>query len=403
MEHGKGKTMKTTGILAGACVAAVVVMSCASKGSDFDRKVDHAITFSAERLKASVAAVGDPLKFPVSTLPDGSWKTGDMYDWRSGFFAGCLWYGYELTGDETLKTAALRWTESLEPVSGYTGNHDVGFMIYCSYGNALRLTGNEAYRDVIVRAAQSLATRYTRNTGVIQSWNARDPWLYPVIIDNMMNLELMFKAYKFSGISEINLIAEEHALNTVRNHIREDGGSFHVVDYDPDTGAVREKYTAQGYARDSTWSRGEAWGLYGFTMTYRETKNKVFLDTACRLADYFIGHLPEDHVPYWDFNLPQTDGEPRDTSAAAIAASGLLELSTHVADSAKSKHYRDTALAILTSLCSPPYLAEGSNSAGVLLHGTGSKPHGSEIDVSLIYGDYYFLEALLRYRRGMER
>ncbi|MCE5250978.1 glycoside hydrolase family 88 protein [bacterium] len=375
--------------------------SCSPRSTEFDRRVDHALKYSVGQLKKSVAFVKDPERFPVSTLPDGTWKTGDMYDWRSGHFPGCLWYIYEYSHDDSLRAAAIRWTEALEPVKDYTGNHDVGFMIYCSYGNALRLTGNEAYKPIMIRAAESLATRYKRTTGVIQSWGSNDRWKYPVIIDNMMNLELLFWAAKNGGFSELSLIAEEHAFNTKVNHVREGGSTFHVVDYDPDTGAVLGKYTAQGYRDDSTWSRGQAWGLYGFAMAFRETRNSVFLETACKIADFYISHLPDDYVPYWDFFAPGIPDEPRDSAAAAIAASGLLELSTLVGDKTKSDRYRQAALRTLSSLCSPKYLTEGTTSMGILLHGTGSVPHKSEIDVSLVYGDYYFLEALLRYKRGI--
>jgi unsaturated chondroitin disaccharide hydrolase len=388
-------------ISGGLTMIALNLVACTSRTSDIDRRVDQALDYGVSQLKKTVDAMKDTGTFPVSTMPDGTWKTGSMYDWRSGYFPGCLWYAYEYSKDETLKEAAIRWTEALEPIKDYTGNHDVGFMIYCSYGNGYRLTGNEAYKPVMIRAAQSLATRYKRNVGLIQSWGANDRWKYPVIVDNMMNLELLFRAYKNSGISELYLIAEEHALNTMQNHVREDGSTFHVVDYDPDTGAVRGKYTAQGYRDDSTWSRGQAWGLYGFTMTYRETRNPLFLETACKIADFFISHLPDDCVPYWDFFAPDIPDEPRDSSAAAIAASGLLELSTLVRDNDKRERYHTAALNILSSLCSPEYLTEGTGSFGILRHGTGSKPHNSEIDVSLIYGDYYFLEALLRYRRGI--
>ena len=379
-------------------------ISCSNTGSsDFDRQVDHALDFSVRQLKATVAAITDSTQLPVSTLPDGTWKTGTIYDWRSGHYPGCLWLAYEYSGDEVLKAAAEKWTGALEPIKDYTGNHDVGFMIYCSYGQGYRLTGNKAYEPVMVKAAESLSTRYKPTTGVIQSWKAGEKWKFPVIIDNMMNLELLFWAHKNGGNTNLYAISVEHADITVKNHIRENGSTFHVVDYDPETGEARARNTAQGYADDSTWSRGQAWGVYGYTMTYRETGNTLYLDTACRLADFFIDNLPEDNVPYWDFNAPNIPNEPRDTAAAAVAASGLLELSTHVKDKQQGERYYGAALDILGSLCSPEYLTEGTNSPGLLQHATSSVPHDSEIDVSLIYGDYYFLEALLRYKRGIEQ
>jgi unsaturated chondroitin disaccharide hydrolase len=384
-------------------VGIILVASAAfpAHGASPDRQFDRCFRFGISQLRKSVESVRDPLLLPIGARPDSAWKTAKMYDWRSGFFPGLLWYAYEFSKDEALKAAAIRWTEGLEPVKDYTGNHDVGFMIFCSYGNAYRLTKNEAYRQVILQAAKSLITRYNPKVGLIQSWNANSRWKYPVIVDNMMNLELLFWASKNGGSRELYTIAETHALNTMKNHVREDGSTFHVVDYDPETGAIRAKNTSQGFADDSCWPRGQAWGVYGFTMSYRETKNPVLLKTACRLADYFIAHLPGDNVPYWDFQAPGIPNEPRDSSAGAIAASGMLELSTLVKDKKAAEKYRRAALDILTSLCSSRYLAEGTTSPAILLHATGSKPHKSDVDVSLIYGDYYFLEALLRYKRGI--
>jgi unsaturated chondroitin disaccharide hydrolase len=370
-------------------------------GANQDRQFEQCFRFGIAQLKKTVESVRDPLLLPIAAKPDSAWKNARMYDWRSGFFPGLLWYAYEFSKDEALKEAAITWTEGLEPVKDYTGNHDVGFMIFCSYGNGYRLTKNEAYRQVILQAAKSLVTRYNPKVGLIQSWNANSRWKFPVIVDNMMNLELLFWASKNGGSRELYTIAETHALNTMKNHVRADGSTFHVVDYDPETGAIRAKNTAQGFADDSCWTRGQAWGVYGFTLTYRETKNPEFLKTACRLADYFIAHLPEDKIPYWDFQAPGIPNEPRDSSSGAIAASGMLELSTLVKDKKAAAKYRQAALDILASLCSSRYLAEGTASPAILLHATGAKPHNADVDVSLIYGDYYFLEALLRVKRGI--
>jgi chondroitin AC lyase len=260
--------------------------------------IDAPMKYAVAKLSASVQSVKDPLKLPVSAKPDSAWKAAGMYDWRSGFFPGCLWYAYEYSRDEAMKDAAKRWTEGLEPVKDYTRNHDVGFMMFSSYGNGYRLTGNPAYKDVLLRSARSLSTRFNPTVGSILSWNPNSRWKFPVIVDNMMNLELLFWAAKNGGGDDLRKIAETHALTTMKNHVRSDGSTFHVIDYDPATGAVRARNTAQGYADGSAWSRGQAWGLYGFTMTYRETKNPVFLETARKIADYFIAHLPADSVPY---------------------------------------------------------------------------------------------------------
>lgn len=382
----------------------MIALSCASVlRSDFSDSalIEPPMRYAVEKLKASVQSVRDPLKLPISARPDSVWKTGGMYDWRSGFFPGCLWYAYEFSRDDSLKAAAIRWTEGLEPVKNYTGNHDVGFMMFTSYGNGYRLTGNPAYKDVLLTSARSLSTRFNPTVGCIMSWNPNSRWKFPVIVDNMMNLELLFWAARNGGGEDLRKIAETHALTTMKNHVRPDGSTFHVIDYDPATGAVRARNTAQGYQDGSAWSRGQAWGLYGFAMTYRETKNPVFLETARKIADYYIAHLPADSVPYWDFQAPNIPDEPRDSSAAAIAASGLLELSGFVDDGAVAKKYRTTAVSILKSLAQPPYLTVGTRTSAILAHATGAKPNNSEVDVSLIYGDYYFMEALLRLKRGM--
>lgn len=374
-----------------------ILISC----NNIESRIDRCFSFAGDQLKKTAETENDTSKFPVNTTPDGLWVTTGMRGWTSGFFPGCLWFMYDYSSDDTWKELAVKWTAGLEEIKNYTGNHDVGFMIYNSYGNGYRLTENPAYKEVILQAAGSLATRYNPEVKSIMSWNPRGNWKFPVIVDNMMNLELLFWASKNGGSGELFEIAENHALTTAGNHVRDDGSTFHVVDYDPETGKVRGKYTAQGYADDSCWSRGQAWGLYGFTVTYRETENAIFLETAKKIADYFVDNLPEDHVPYWDFNAPDKPNEKRDTSAAAIAASGLLELEILVNDKNLARKYHRAALNILNSLSSPPYLAEDSNSSGILLHGVASIPGGNAVDVSLIYGDYYFLEALLRLKRGI--
>ncbi len=365
--------------------------------------VDMLFSFAADQLAETVRTVDDPSLFPENTDENGNWETSGPRGWTSGFFPGCLWLVYEQTGDEVWRERAGRWTAGLEEIKDYTGNHDVGFMIFSSYGQGYRLTGNEEYAPVMIQAAESLATRYNPTVRSILSWNPRGEWKFPVIVDNMMNLELLFWAAKNGGPADLYDIAVSHATTTMKNHVRPDGGTFHVVDYDPETGGVRGKYTAQGYADDSCWSRGHAWGIYGFTLTFRETGMPQFLDTAEKLADFFISHLPDDDpVPFWDFNAPGIPDEQRDSSAGAIAASALLELATLTTDGEKRERYRSTALDILESLASPKYLARGGQSQGILLHGVASIPHGNAVDRSLIYGDYYFLEGLLRVKRGIQ-
>lgn len=334
------------------------------------------------------------------TLIDRKIKYIPMEDWTSGFFPGSLWYMYRLTNDDIWKKEATTFTEILDSVKHLKWHHDVGFMINSSYGNAYENTGNESYKSVIIEAAKSLATRYRPNPGVIQSWDenrgwqGERGWMCPVIIDNMMNLELFFKATQFSGDSSFYSMAVSHADNTLANHFRKDWSCYHVVDYDKKNGTVRSKETAQGCADESAWARGQAWALYGFTMCYRFTNDNRYLDAAENIYQFIFNNknLPKDLIPYWDFDAPNIPDEPRDASSAAIIASALYEL----AADGKTK-YKETADKIIESLSSPAYLAEaGTNGYFLLMHSVGSIPHGHEIDVPINYADYYFLEALIR-------
>lgn len=343
---------------------------------------------------------GDTVRIP-SSYQNGEIVYVPADDWVSGFFAGTLWYMYELTGDEKWAEHARMHTEVLEDIQYLTWHHDVGFMIYDSYGNGLRLKNIDGYKEVCINTAKSLSTRFRPGAGVLQSWNvdrgwqAERGWECPVIIDNMMNLELLFKATEFSGDPAYAKIAVSHADKTLENHFREDWSCYHVVDYDPETGAVRRKCTAQGYADESAWARGQAWALYGFATAYRYTGDKKYLDLSENVAEYLFNSptMPEDLVPYWDFNAPGIPDEPRDASSAAIIASGLYELYHHTGKAV----YKDRADKILESLSSPAYRAEpGTNGGFILMHSVGSIPHGSSIDVPLNYADYYFLEALIR-------
>lgn len=372
---------------------------------------DSSVAFVKENVAFAAAQIGyqlDAIRKTGKVLnartinEDGTTRYIGMQDWTSGFFPGTMWYMYEHTGDEKWKEYGIEVTESLEDVQYLKWHHDVGFMIGCSYGNAYRLTGNQEYAKVIVQAAKSLSTRYRPGAGITQSWNTTHGWMSqrgwecPVIIDNMMNLELFFKATRLSGDSTFYNIAVQHANTTMKHHFRKDYSSWHVVDYDTITGAVRQKNTAQGYSDDSAWARGQAWGLYGYTVCYRETKDPKYLALAENIAHFIFTHpnLPEDLIPYWDFNAPNIPNELRDASAAAITASALYELSGY---SHKKKYYLKKANKIMESLASPVYRAElGKNNFFLLKHSVGSIPHGAEIDVPLNYADYYFLEALKR-------
>jgi hypothetical protein len=335
------------------------------------------------------------LLFP-RTVEKGHLKLVSATDWTSGFPSGVLWFLYDYTGKKEWRTAAEQQTVLMEKEQWNKTTHDMGFKMYCSYGSGYRLTKDPAYKEVLLQSARTLCTRFNPTIGCIRSWDNRK-WAFPVIIDNMMNLELLFAATRLSGDSSFYRIAVSHANTTLKNHFRADHSSYHVVDYDSATGGVISRGTHQGYADESAWARGQAWGLYGFTMCYRETKNKAYLQQAEAIAAFILNHpnLPADKVPYWDFNDPAIPAVPRDASAAAVMASALLELSDY---SMHKKEYRQAATAILTSLTNQYRSRVGENYGFILLHSTGHKPANSEIDVPLNYADYYYLEALLRYK-----
>lgn len=331
---------------------------------------------------------------------DGKLETSNRFWWCSGFFPGELWYLYENNPSPELKKYAEHFTGLLKDVQYVTNNHDVGFMLYCSYGNGYRITQDTAYRNVLITGANSLSTRFNPMIKAIRSWDFTNngKWQYPVIIDNMMNLELLTWASKATGDDRFRTIATEHANTTMKNHFRDDYSSYHVVSYDTITGSPHIKMTHQGYADESAWARGQAWGLYGYTMMARETGDPAYLEQAKRIAAFLMNHpnMPADKIPYWDFNAPDIPDVPRDASAGAIMASALLELS-RLEKSETAKEYRIFAEQQVRSLTSPEYLAEkGTNCNFVLKHSTGHLPGNSEVDVPLSYADYYYVEALVR-------
>jgi len=355
----------------------------------------------AKAAKSTIAAGGTPgsERSPLispRTFEDGQLRLVSSKDWTSGFFPGVCWFLYENTGLETWKSTAEKFTAQLEQEKTNAITHDMGFKIYCSYGTGYRLTDNPHYKAVILQSAATLATRFNPVAGVIKSWDNRQRWKYPVIIDNMMNLELLFAATRLSGDSTFYHIAASHATNTMKNHYRADYSSYHVVDYDSlASNNILQKTTHQGYSDASAWSRGQAWGLYGFTMCYRETKRRDFLEQAERIAAYLLEHphLPKDMVPYYDFDAPGIPNEPRDASAAAVMASALYELSGY---SIHQKKYIAAAHKIMESLARNYRSRIGENAGFILLHSTGSAPGKTEVDVPLSYADYYYLEALLK-------
>jgi unsaturated chondroitin disaccharide hydrolase len=322
------------------------------------------------------------------------------FDWTEGFFPGTCWYMYELNGDDKWRNAASSLQELFIDHRFRTTNHDLGFVFYCSFGHGYKLQLDDKSKGVLIDAANSLITRFNPAVGCILSWDvdkgwqSERGWQFPVIIDNMMNLELLFEVSKLTGDKKYYTIANTHAQTTLKNHFRDDGSSYHVIDYDSINGDIRNRHTAQGFAHESAWARGQAWGLYGFTLSYRYTKDEKFLKKAEEIANFILNHpnLPKDKVPYWDFNAPNIPDEYRDASAAAIIASALIEL-----DDYSSNAYKDKATDILNNLSSDKYLAKvGENHNFLLKHSVGSIPHGNEIDVPLNFADYYYTEAIYR-------
>ena len=339
----------------------------------------------------------DSISMPRSmTIKTNTIKKVPSRDWTSGFFAGNLWQLYRLTDNEAYKNQAQKWTPFSKKESVNSNSHDVGFKVFCSFGEALKVENKEEYKAVIIKGAETLCTRFNAKVGAIRSWDFnKEIWGYPVIIDNMMNLELLFEASKLSGNKKYQDIAIQHANTTLKNQFRSDNSCYHVIDYDPATGAVRKKTTLQGFNDDSVWARGQGWAVYGFTMSYRYTKDPAYLKQAEATAKFFMTHknLPEDGIPYWDFKDPAIPNSARDVSAATIMASALYELQGY----AKNKSYLAFADKIMTSLNSDRYILSDAVKAPFILdHSTGNWPKHDEIDEPIIYADYYFLEALLR-------
>lgn len=376
---------------------------CHAENNDISNVINNDINFSTRQYSLMLQQIGREGKVRIPKTID---KLGRMVyipidDWCSGFFPGSLCYLYQLTNDKSWLLQSKRFTEALDSIQYLTWHHDVGFMIGSSYLNIYRLNPNKAYKKAIIQTAKSLCTRFRKKAGVIQSWNvdrgwqSKRGWTCPVIIDNMMNLELLFEATRLSGDSTYWKVAVSHANKTLENQFRKDGSCYHVVDYDPNNGAVLHRQTAQGYADNSAWARGQAWAVYGYTVCYRYTHDRKYLDQAVKTLNFVMqnSNLPDDLIPYWDFDAPNIPNEPRDASSAACIASALYEMNNYLPDNG----YTSLADRIIRSLSSPEYRAPlGKNGCFLLMHSVGSIPHNNEIDVPLNYADYYFLEALTR-------
>lgn len=376
-------------------LSALLAMSSCCKSDPKLDAVKHGIEVARTQLTAAAAEFDTLPGFPRSLMP--KFKVVAPKDWTSGFFPGSLWEGYRLTGDETLKREAEKFTARLDSIQYYKGTHDLGFMVFCSFGQQQACQQDAYSKAVIIEAAKSLISRADSTIGVIRSWDFGE-WNYPVIIDNMMNLEMLFWASQQTGDPIYRNVAVRHADITLANHFREDASSYHVVSYNND-GSVESRGTFQGCADESAWARGQAWGLYGYTMCYRETGDEKYLRHAERIAALIMNHpnTPADRIPYWDYDAPNIPDAPRDASAAAVMSAALFELSTLVPQE-KQQAYFDYAETLLVNLSSDAYLAQpGTNGGFILLHSVGHLPADSEIDTPLNYADYYYLEAILRY------
>jgi hypothetical protein len=387
-------------------VTAVFLASCAPKQETMEALIHDRLDRSIQQYELMAQSLIDqPDKLPKTIDEQGNLVTSKSSWWCSGFVPGTLWYLYEYGNNPSFFEYACNYTARVEKEKFNKGTHDLGFMLFCSFGNEFRLTDDSAACNTLLTGAESLSSRFNPMIGCIQSWKANEKWQFPVIIDNMMNLELLFWASKTSGDPKYKDICISHADKTIENHFRPDYSSYHVVSYDTITGAVEKKNTHQGFSDESAWGRGQAWGLYGFTVMYRETKDAKYLAQATHIADFILNNpnLPADKIPYWDFNAPDIPDAKRDASAGAIIASALIELSGYV-DAESAKKYLDVAETQIRTLSSPEYFAEkGTNGNFILKHSVGSMPHKSEVDVPLTYAEYYYVEALLRYRKLLEK
>jgi unsaturated chondroitin disaccharide hydrolase len=387
-------------------IIGIALLCLAGCGAEQSGRLDvnRELNYCYSRVKRTLKEIGNTNRMPKNMADSlNSWKTADVSigEWTVGFWPGILWYNYENTQSPTNADIARCYTALLEPLAKEPAyDHDLGFQLFCSYGNAYRLTGDEYYKRILLSAADTLATLFNPKAGTILSWprNVNFYGGHNTIIDNMVNLEMLFWASKNGGGKDLYDIAVKHAETTLKNGFRTDGGCYHVAVYDTVDGHFIKGVTHQGYADNSLWARGQAWAIYGYTMVYRETGDKKFLRFAEKVTDLYLSRLPEnEYVPYWDFDAPNIPDEPRDASAAAITASALLELSQLEDNETKSEKYRTAAINMLVELSSEKYQS-GTAKPSFLLHSTGHYPNGSEIDASIIYADYYYMEALIRYK-----
>ncbi len=353
----------------------------------------EAIAFCIAKVRENLSHL---TSFPELTQ-DGKWQCVDNGGWVGGHWTGLIWLAYANTNDETFKAAARTWAARLAPRQNDTTTHDLGFLFELSFVLGAKLTHDATLKAPALQAARTLVQRFNPKGNYFQAWGAPDS---PVdrrgraIIDTMMNLDLLFWASKETGDPSLASKATAHAHTVLAHQVRDDWSTSHTMDFNPDTGEFIKQDTHQGLSATSCWSRGQSWAVYGFAECYRETRDETFLNAVRNLAEYALSHLPPDHVPYWDYDSPHIPDDVRDSSAASILASGLLLLGSLEADAVQKERWSHQATTILESLwCN--YSSYGTNEPSILLHATRSKPHDMA-DHGLIYGDYYFLEALTR-------
>jgi len=390
-------------------LALSLLILCSFTNKTDSKFVDKALQYCSNQINRTLKELKADSVIDYTLMPrnilDGQSKWNCLKatkeEWTAGFWPGILWYDYENTNNPVIKHEAEKFTQSLAFLADTPAyDHDLGFLIFCSYGNAYRLTGDPAYKNIILKTADTLVTLFNPKVGTILSWPRAikvDKWPHNTIIDNMMNLEMLFWAAKNGGNKKLYDIAVSHANTTMAHHFKSDYSCYHVALYDTITGSFIKGITHQGYKDYSMWARGQAWAIYGFTVCYRETKDPNYLEFVQHLADAYLKRLPKDYIPYWDFDVPDIPKASRDASAAAVVASGLLELSTYL-NNKKGESYEIAAIEMLKSLSSPAYQSENKNSS-FLLHSTGHWPNRSEVDASIIYADYYYIEALLRWKK----
>jgi len=386
-------------------VMAISFCACTPKVSNHTFDVDRELNYCSKQIHRALSRISDTTMMPRNILAGQSdWNLVPVRieEWTAGFWPGILWYDYENTKSEEVIDAARHYTDMLEPLTTLPAyDHDLGFQLFCSYGNGYRLTGDERYKQIILNAADTLATLFNPKAGTILSWPREvepNNWPHNTIMDNMLNLEMLYWAAANGGNKELYDIATKHAETTMKYQFKEDGSNYHVVVYDTIDGHFIKGVTHQGSADEPMWARGQDWAIYGYTMVYRETGDRKFLRFAEKVTDIYLKRLPEDYVPYWDFDAPNIPDEPKDASAAAITASALIELAQLEDTPAKAKEYQDAALQMLISLSSAEYQSGETNSA-FLLRSVGHKPNGSEVNASINYADYYYIEALTRYNK----